>query len=284
MVPSSFGAGIFKSYLYFTEYLMPQFCQKPLKIGRIKIQQWSLSRRRTVISKVSLYHLSKCGLEECYQCQICPCSCCWWQFRSHSWCYLATINRKLLSVFTNLLTNMVLKTNHFKSHVREHTVEPLLKQRLMSQLCWGQQGPRCWVGEQHPSKDLFLVRGGCLLPITVRLVKGDENRWELSSGFQSHPSTRKIWRENEQWYLWGVGHQKRTYCAQFVGICVCMGREMQAEVIISQWFSTGISKKLPLPVSNFPLHRPVLPGLQRWVLKGWKIDGFVCIYALFSLI
>lgn len=71
---------------------------------------------------------------------------------------------------------MTLKTGHFKSHVREGEVEPLLKQMLTSLLCWGQQGPRCWDGEQHPSKDVFLLGGGCPLPITVRLVKGDENR------------------------------------------------------------------------------------------------------------
>lgn len=56
------------------------------------------------------------------------------------------------SIYQGLSTSkMTLRTDPFKSHVREHTVEPLLKQILTSLLCWGQQGPRCWVGKQHPS-------------------------------------------------------------------------------------------------------------------------------------
>jgi len=54
-------------------------------------------------------------------------------------------------------------------------VEPLLKQILTFLLCWGQHGPQCWVGQQHPGKDVFLARGGCTLPVTVHLVNG-ENR------------------------------------------------------------------------------------------------------------
>jgi len=64
---------------------MSQFCQKPLKIGRIKTRQSFLSRSMLMISKVSLYHASKRDLEERYECQTCPCGCCRWQFRSHDW-------------------------------------------------------------------------------------------------------------------------------------------------------------------------------------------------------
>lgn len=56
------------------------------------------------------------------------------------------------SIYQGLSTSkMTLRNDPFKSHVREYTVEPLLKQILTSLLCWGQQGPRCWVGKQHPS-------------------------------------------------------------------------------------------------------------------------------------
>lgn len=170
------------------------------------------------------------------------------------------------------LVSMTLNTNCYKSHVREHTVEPLLKEILTSLLCWGQQGPWCWVGEQHPSKNMFLVRGGCLLPATVSLVKGDENRWESSAGFQIHALNRKLWRENEQWCLQGVRHKKPS-SAQFVRICVCMSGKMVAEVITCQWFSMAISLKFPLLMSSLPLHHPVIPGSQRWVLRAKKLMG-----------
>lgn len=74
----------------------------------------------------------------------------------------------------------------------------------------------------------------------------------------------------------GYGVPERTFCAQFVGVGVCVSIEMQAEVITCQWFSTAISLTLPFPMSNLPLHHPVPPVSQRWV-EGIK-NGWICMY------
>lgn len=172
---------------------------------------------------------------------------------------------------------MTLNTDCFKRHVGEHTVEPLLKEVLTSLLCQCQQGLWCWRGEQHPSKNMFLVRGGCLLPTTVHLVKGDENRWESSAGFQIHPLKRKLWRENEQWCLQGLRH-KKTPSAQFVHICACISGEMVAEVVTCQWFSVRISLKFPhvQPLPASPSHTWITE-MSVEGLRSWWVCMYLCI-------
>lgn len=148
----------------------------------------------------------------------------------------------------------------------------------MSLLCCGQQGPQCWFGDQHPSQE---VRGGWLLPSDLFLSSFPNAFSKLSSGFQTHPLNRKIWNlERKQTAIsCGYGVPKRTFCAQLVGVGVCMSIEMQAEVVTCQWFSTGISLLLPFPMSNLPLHHPVPPVSQRWVegIKNGRIFMYLCI-------
>lgn len=176
------------------------------------------------------------------------------------------------------------KTNHLTSHVRDHKVEPLLMQVLMSLLCCGQQGPvLIWRAAPQPGSvsserwlpasfwSVLVLFSKCIFQIKL----WTSNPFFKQKNLESGEKTAAI--------SCGYGVPKRTFCAQFVGVGVCMSREMlkwQLAHIVQ--FGNFINVAFPHVQPSSASPSPSCTRESGWGEK--KRDGFVCIYALFSLL
>lgn len=111
------------------------------------------------------------------------------------------------------------------------------------------------------------MRGGCLLPIPVHSVKGDRNRWESSSGFQTHPLKEKSGEKTNSGICGVWGTKKNFLHSVYRYLCVHEQRK------------AGWSDNLPMVPHGdfidvaFPHVQPPPASPSHAWIAGMRVEG-----------